>query len=56
MPSLNLTIGEMLEMKNMSGTEKLLQSLGHKPIDLDVKISVSTCVSYFPPTCKFKKE
>lgn len=32
-------------MKNMSGIEKLLQSLGHKPIDLYVKISVSTCVS-----------
>lgn len=46
----------MLEMKNMSGIDKLLQSLGHKPIDLYVKISASTCVSYFPPMCKFKKE
>ena len=28
----------MLEMKNMSGIDKLFQSLGHKPIDLYVKM------------------
>lgn len=45
----------MLEMKNMSGIDKLLQSLGRKPIDLYVKISASTCVSYSRPMCKFRR-